>query len=183
MGNRANRIKANALLKEWGIPYKFCKGKSKEYTRRIKNCLAQDIIFALSAKPGELVGECDATNHIVEGFRKPDGTNEKGFSPYVFPKDAHLLWANKFGVYLICLPILFYTNNRMACCPREKWTRKASREEYLCQLASLLVADFIYSQSERYSDRSKEEAIFEFLMASPDNHVCDEQGILYDKYK
>lgn len=196
MGNRATRRLANQLLKENGIPFKFMKrSRGKYYNRSFQNAHARFLIKNLMVgKPGTIISECDGVNYIVQGYF---GWN-RNKGNYDKITDLRTFWQCQQGNWLFMLPrpMLMATetsgkNKRFIChhCYNKyaqnhvPFTREEVKNNILEILKPFIFQDMLppWRLADTEIDEKKQE-LFEYLIASKDNHCCNEQGIVYDKY-
>lgn len=158
MGNRALRKEAAAAIKALGLPTKLYRGRAARYQPAI---LYRDILFYLSFKVGDVVGECDGSNHRIKSLLF-NQTPSSGGKSYNRQHKGYFLNAYQFA----------YEDGHNTCCLDEK----KSREEYEKKWT-----DWTSEDIQDIDENSRDFHIYCWLKAG--GHIYDEDGIIYPQWK
>lgn len=159
MGNRAKRVELARALKSHGLG-KLYKGSKQAVFKSLDALTMDRTIRFLQFKPGDLVNDCDAFNHVVKSVRAD-------------------VWRHKYKIW-VNLPDQFeFEDGRWSCgCPggpAPAWSREQV-EAYFKLYTPEIVEE--RKKGGWWSDRS--QRMYDRIQAG--GHVCDERGICLPEF-
>lgn len=169
MGNHALRKQAAQLIKERGIQSKLY--KNKKAARKLLNASRlREIIRKLSVKPGDLVGDCDGTNHIIKDYYAREHMGDDTFK--VQMKIWH--YNKKASGYFFEVPQYVFEDERYSCGCSDSPDSPYSREEIEANLLSYTEEEIALWREQGWWKESDDKRREHLLSGG---HIVDERGI------
>ena len=173
MGNRANRKRAQELLRSWGFKGRLWTGKMPW---REKNLVAECVTRTFKLKVGDIVNDCDGFNHVIRGL-----SNNKDHLTPLDPQIDFLRDNHTSGVSVAPwnIPQYLFEDGYLSCgCPTgcEPAMSREDIEEYFLSMTD----EYIAEEKRRGWWNANAQKRVDAVRAG--RHLCDERGILYPEY-